>query len=97
MINILAGNKYMRYFYLILILINAIIFFIPTQAKAGTFGSNYLGVSKTYTEIENQVSVKCANVESNNKAFESCKKRVSKNILKNKKRKAKILIAKKGK
>ena len=63
-------------------------------AQATLFGSNYLGVSKTYTEVENQVMTKCANVESNMKAWKTCKKRVAKNILKNKKRKAKILIAK---
>jgi len=66
-------------------------------AQATPFGDNYLGVSKSYTTIENQVMTKCANVEGNIKAWETCKKRVTKNILKNKKRKSKILIEKKGK
>ena len=56
-------------------------------ANAGTvFGDNYLGVSSFRTKVENQVMAKCANVESNIKAWKQCKKRVVKQIIRDSKK-----------
>jgi len=55
-------------------------------ANAGTPFKNYnLGVSKFNTKVENKVMVKCANVESNIKAWRTCKKRVVKQIIRDSK------------
>jgi len=57
-------------------------------ANAGTtlFKNYNLGVSTFNTKVENQVMAKCANVESNMKAWKACKKRVIKQIVKESKK-----------
>jgi len=56
-------------------------------ANAGTLFKNYnLGVSTFRTKVENQVMAKCANVESNMKAWRACKNRVVKQIIRDSKK-----------
>ena len=60
----------------------AILIALTVSAQAEIFGDNYLGVSKKSTQIENQVATKCSKYNSNFKKFESCKKRVIKQVTK---------------
>jgi len=56
-------------------------------ANAGTVFKNYnLGVSSFHTKVENQVMAKCSHVESNIKAWRTCKKRIIKKIARDSKK-----------
>jgi len=63
------------------------IILIGAFANAGTVFKNYnLGVSTFNTKVENQVMAKCAKVESNIKAWRTCKKRIIKKIVRDSKK-----------
>ena len=57
-----------------------IAFTVLTQAEV--FKNNYLGVSKEYTQIVNQVEKRCIQYDSNFKKFEKCRKQVTKSVRK---------------
>ena len=60
----------------------AILIALTVSAQAEIFGDNYLGVSKKSTQIENQVATKCSKYDTNFAKFQSCKKRVTKEVTK---------------
>ena len=64
--------------------ISAVAIFIAFTGIAGAsiFGDNYMGVSKKSTQIENQVATKCSKYDTNFAKFQSCKKRVTKEVTK---------------
>jgi len=60
----------------------AILIAFTSVSQSSVFGDNYLGVSKKNTQIENQVAYQCSKYDSNFEKFESCKKRVTKEVIK---------------
>ena len=60
----------------------AIFIAFTVSAQSEVFKNNYLGVSKEYTQIENQVEKKCSQYDSNFKKFEKCRKQVAKSVRK---------------